>query len=82
MSRYHFHIEDGVAECDDAGVEMPFSEVVPEAIARLAKILRDRPAKLTDTEELLVKVQDDTGMTLLTVHTILTYAPAASLKRA
>jgi hypothetical protein len=80
MRRYFFHLEDGNIETDQEGTELEGDRqsLVAEAISLMAHTLRDRPEKLTDEDDVQIRVADEQGMTLLTIHTTLSYSPALS----
>ena len=79
MERYYFHVEDGRVEQDTEGTELPGKDAAySEAVGMMWHTLRDRPEKLNESDGVLTRVQTAAGLTLLTIHTCVTYAPSFS----
>ena len=77
MTRYFFHIEDGIAAQDDEGVELAtLAEAKCEAVKFAGRSICDDAGRFWDSGEWKLTATDASGMTLFSLTFIGTDAPA------
>jgi hypothetical protein len=78
MATFYFHIDDGADETlDKIGVELPdLKSAQVEAAVLAGELLRDRPDEFWGVQSWTMTVQDESGLTLLTIHIAATTSPA------
>lgn len=77
MPRYMFDIEDHVLDLDDEGQELAGpAEARIQAIIYAGAILRDDPDLVWDGRELKVRVHEEGGPVIVTIHVHAVDTPA------
>jgi hypothetical protein len=78
MSRYFFHIEDGLPVQDDLGVELDtLTQAKCEAVRLAGQSICDAAGHFWDREEWKLTATDEGGLTLFILQFVGTEAPAA-----
>jgi hypothetical protein len=76
MTRYFFHIEDGVAAQDEEGIELAtLAEAKCEAVKLAGQHICDAAGTFWDTEEWRLTATDETGLTLFVLQFVGMEAP-------
>lgn len=79
MPRYHFNIEDGYAEPDPDGLDLPdLGAARVEAARTFGELLRDKSESFWMSEDWRMEVTDSAGLTLFCLHLVGVDAPVVS----
>ena len=69
MPRFFFHIDDHIHEIDDEGQELSgAAEARVQAIIYAGSLLRDEPGLVWDGRQFEVRVTDEAGRPVTTIH--------------
>lgn len=83
MSRYFFHVEDGLVHVDGEGVELSGLDAAREhAVSYFAELLRDSADAFWSSREWLMRVTDEQGLVFFTLHFAAVVAAAGGAVRA
>jgi uncharacterized protein DUF6894 len=81
MTRYFFHVIDGVSISDEEGTELAtLADARREAVRLSGEILSERPDQFWAGEQWRMDVADDEGLTLFALHFSAVEAPAGGLR--
>ena len=82
MTRYHFHVQDGQAYPDEAGIELATrADVQTHALRTLGELCCEKPTLFWEGETLSVHVADHTDLSLFTLQESIVKAAAWSTNR-
>ena len=81
MSRYFFHLANGVRDLDRDGAELPdLAAARTAAVQYFAQSLLDRPEDFWESPDWKLEVSDAGELTLFTIHILAQDAPAVSIR--
>lgn len=77
MSRFHFHLEDGIRHEDSEGSDLPDTRAARmHAVRHIGELLKERPGEFWQDSHLSLTVTDESGLTLFTIEVEARNSPA------